>query len=316
MRNWATIGAILLWCALIPTGSAQSILSPPSGIEAPAIVPLGPHQTGAEPVSPNETHPNAKRLASQIAMALTNYTAEETVADIAARLEALGSPNATELATTFHFPGSWSQGRVLYPQLGGLGEEAASVMVVTEQMVGAPEGVRVFIRTLDVRLALDHGAWRFSGLASSGGTTVSSPGPIPQIALTVLNDPRIEMPDSARWDILSGAISPDLLAVMARLAERTPYGVTTLSQGHPFEVFGTDRQSDHTRGRAVDIYRLDQTLVIDDRAEGSFTHQIVKWLYDQPEIRQIGSPWRLEGPRGRSFTDRLHQDHLHVAVAR
>jgi NAD(P)H-flavin reductase len=81
-------------------------------------------------------------------------------------------------------------------------------------------------------------------------------------------------------------------------------------------VFGTDRQSDHTRGRAVDIYRLDQTLVIDDRAEGSFTHQIVKWLYDQPEIRQIGSPWRLEGPRGRSFTDRLHQDHLHVAVAR
>ena len=250
-----------------------------------------------------------------MALALTNYGADESAADIAARLDFTGSGNADQLAATFHIAGAWSQGRILYPQLGGLGDEAASVMVVTEQMVGTAEGVRVFIRTLDVRLALVEGSWRFAGLASEGGTQVMPTGPVPQIALAVLNNPRIEMPDSARWDILSGAISTNLLAVMARLAEKTPYGVTTLSQGHPYEVFGTDRQSDHTRGRAVDIYRLDNTLVIDDRTTGSFTHEIVQWLYDQPEIRQIGSPWRLEGPRGRSFTDRLHQDHLHVAVS-
>ena len=139
-------------------------------------------------------------------------------------------------------------------------------------------------------------------------------GPVSPEALAVLNDPRIEMPDSARWDILSGAIAPNLLRIMARLAERTPYGVTTLSQGHPYEVFGTDKQSDHTRGRAVDIYRLGDTLVIDDRAEGSMTYKTVQWLYDQPEIRQIGSPWALDGYGGKSFRDRLHQDHLHIAA--
>ncbi|WMT89150.1 hypothetical protein [Pelagibacterium sp. H642] len=302
-------------CTPIPTGSAQSILSPPTGTEAPAIIPLGPHQNGAEPVSPNETHPNAKRLASEVALALTNYSANESAADIAERVSFASAGAAVQLAEAFHFPGAWSQGRILYPQLGGLGEEAASVMVVTEQMVGTPDGVRVFIRTLDVRLALVEGSWHFARLASEGGTQIMPTGPVPQIALTVLNDPRIEMPDSARWDILSGNISTNLLTVMARLAERTPYGVTTLSQGHPYEVFGTDRQSDHTRGRAVDIYRLGNTLVIDDRASGSFTHDIVKWLYDQPEIRQIGSPWALDGYGGRSFTDKLHQDHLHVAVA-
>ena len=218
------------------------------------------------------------------------------------------------MAQLLYVPGAWSQGRVIYPQLGGLGDTRASVMVVTQQMVGTDAGVRVFIRTLDVRLALEGGQWRFASVQSDGGTQVLPSGPVSPEALAVLNDPRIEMPDSARWDILSGAIAPNLLRIMARLAEHTPYGVTTLSQGHPYEVFGTDKQSDHTRGRAVDIYRLGDTLVIDDRAEGSMTYKAVQWLYDQPEIRQIGSPWALDGYGGKSFSDRLHQDHLHIAA--
>ncbi|SEA97739.1 hypothetical protein SAMN05428936_11640 [Pelagibacterium halotolerans] len=298
-------------CAPIQNGWAQRPPSP----SAPEIVSPATHQNGAEPLSPNETHPNAKRLASEVALALTTYSQAETTGQIAERLDFAG-PGAEALAATFHVPGAWSQGRIIYPQLGGLGTGAASVMVVVEQMVGTPEGIQVFIRTLDVRLALSGGVWRFADLASIGGTLITEPAPLTQQALAVLNDPRIEMPDSARWDILSGGISPDLLAIMARLAERTPYGVVTLSQGHPYEVFGTDRQSDHTRGRAVDIYRLGDTLVIDGRAEGSEIHRAVQWLYDQPEIRQIGSPWALDGVGGKSFTDRLHQDHLHIAVAR
>ena len=234
-------------------------------------------------------------------------------ADIAARL-GFAPQGARQLAQLLYVPGAWSQGRVIYPQLGGLGDTRASVMVVTQQMVGTDAGVRVFIRTLDVRLALEGGQWRFDSVQSDGGTQVLPSGPVSPEALSVLNDPRIEMPDSARWDILSGAIAPNLLRIMARLAERTPYGVTTLSQGHPYEVFGTDKQSDHTRGRAVDIYRLGDTLVIDDRAEGSMTYKTVQWLYDQPEIRQIGSPWALDGYGGKSFSDRLHQDHLHIAA--
>lgn len=219
------------------------------------------------------------------------------------------------MAETFLVPGAWSQGRIIYPQLGGLGDTKASVMVVVEQMIGTAEGVRAFLRTLDVRLVLANGAWQFDRLVSSGGELITPPASLPAEALAVLNNPRIEMPDSARWDILSGQVSPNLLRVMARLADLTPYGVITLSQGHPYEVFGTDRQSDHTRGRAVDIYRLGDTLVVDDHAQGSATHDIVRWLYDQPDIRQIGSPWALDGYGGKSFTDRLHQDHIHIAVA-
>lgn len=35
---------------------------------------------------------------------------------------------------------------------------------------------------------------------------------------------------------------------------------------------------------------------------------------DQPEVSQIGAPWALDGYGGRSFTDVVHQDHLHVGV--
>ena len=248
-------------------------------------------------------------------MGLTTYTETETTGQIAARLDFTGA-GVQELAATFHVPGAWSQGRIIYPQLGGLGTSAASVMVVVEQMVGTQSGIQIFIRTLDIRLSLSGGVWRFADLASIGGTPITAQAPLAPQALAILNDPRIEMPDSARWDILSGGISLDLLALMERLADRTPFGVVTLSQGHPYEVFGTNRQSDHTRGRAVDIYRLGDTLVIDGRAEGSVVHQTVQWLYQQPEIRQIGSPWALDGVGGKSFTDRLHQDHLHIAVAR
>ena len=114
--------------------------------------------------------------------------------------------------------------------------------------------------------------------------------------------------------IHAGTVSDALLQTMADLAERTPYGVVTLSNGHPHNVFGTDRQSNHTRGRAVDIYRLGPTRVIDDREPASATHEVVTWLYDLPALSELGSPWALDGYGGRSFTDTVHQDHLHVGV--
>ncbi len=71
-------------------------------------------------------------------------------------------------------------------------------------------------------------------------------------ARAVLDDPRIDLPDSARWDILAGEVSPALLRLMSRAA-------------------------------------------------------------DEAAVR-IGSPWALDGLGGRSFTDVVHQDHLHIAV--
>lgn len=274
------------------------------------VVPLVPHQEGAEPLSPQETEAAAKQLASSIALALTTHEAGEGADAIAARLP----PEAQPYAAALHRPGTWSAGRIIYPQLGGLQPDSASVMVVVEQMWEETDGVHAEWRTLDVRLIRTGGVWQFDTLASNGGDPAAPPAALPPEAVAVLGDPRIELPDSARWDIYRGAVSPKLLALMTRMAEWGDFGVITFSTGHPWEVFGTTRQSDHSRGLAVDIYRLGERLVIDGREPGSAVHQFVEWLYQQPEVRQIGSPWALDGRGGRSFSDALHQDHLHIAV--
>ncbi len=124
------------------------------------------------------------------------------------------------------------------------------------------------------------------------------------------------MPDSARLDILAGRVSPILLDLMADMADQTPYAVAVLATGHPHNVFETDRISDHTVGRAIDIIRVGDRLVIDDRGMTSATLDLIDWLYYRPDVRQIGSPWDLDGTTSRrSFTDAVHQDHIHIAIA-
>ena len=266
-------------------------------------------------LSEAEVYPNAKRLASDIAQALTTYEPDQSMEEVVVDLDAVVDPDQlAEQARDLHEPGAWSRGRVIYPQLGGVTADRVSVMVTTEQRIGDAAEERRETRTLDVRLRLREGAWVVESLASDGGGPLPLPDDLPDEARAVLEDPRIELPDSARWDIIAGEVSPQLLRLMARAADQAPYGVVVLSTGHPFEVFGTDRQSFHTKGRAVDIYRVGDRLVIDDREEGSATYRFLEWFYDQPEVSQVGAPWALDGYGGRSFTDVVHQDHLHVSV--
>jgi hypothetical protein len=102
---------------------------------------------------------------------------------------------------------------------------------------------------------------------------------------------------------------------MLDLADQTSYEVAVLVTGHPYHVFETDRVSHHTMGQAVDIIRIGDHLVIDDRDENSATRVIVDWLYAHPDVLQVGSPWDIDGPGSkRSFADPVHQDHIHLAV--
>lgn len=261
-------------------------------------------------LSPNEPHPTIKRVAGEIALALSTYDRSDTPASLAARMPA----DAHDMADTLYVPGAWSRGRVIYPQFGGLREYSASVMVVLEQTIGRADEVQVITRVLDVRVVKDNEGWRFAALASSGGDIPVVPAVLVPEAYAVLDDPRIVLSDSARWDILDGTVSPRLLGILSRLAEQAPFAVATFERGHPWGIFGTDRQSDHSRGRAADIYRIGDRLVVDDRAEGSLTHRVAAWLFAQPDVARIGSPFRLNGFGSGAFTDALHQDHLHIAV--
>jgi hypothetical protein len=266
-------------------------------------------------VSLTEAEPEVKQLAVDIAYSLTTYEASD---DHRERLGALASVAGVDVLARASEPlihaGSWSRGQVVYPQMGGLTDERASVMVVTRQTVGSgSEPAFSVVRTLDIRLVLGKSGWEFDSLSSAGGT-FDSIGDL-ALAHAVARDPRIEMPDSARLDILAGRVSPDLLRVMTEIADRTPYGVVVLATGHPHHVFETDRQSHHTMGQAVDIYRVGDRLVIDDRSPDSATMALVQWLYDHPDVLQVGSPWDLdEETSRRSFTDEVHQDHIHLAV--
>jgi hypothetical protein len=334
--QWASPGSAQIWTAeptpgdepgpllapVVDPGTATSSSTTTSSTTATSTTTTPPPPAPEPPilaaryvVPVTEAEPEAKQLATDVASSLTTYEASD---EHMARFEALGSRSGADLLAAAAAPlthaGSWSRGEVVYPQLGGLRNGRASVMVVTRQTVGsdAETGFSV-VRTLDIRLVRGDSGWEFDFLASAGGTFEH----LEDLAAAhaVAGDPRIEMPDSARLDILAGGVSPKLLRVMAELADQTPYEVVVLTTGHPINVFETDRRSQHTVGQAVDINRIGDRLVVDDRDPDSATRRIVDWLYAHPDVRQVGSPWDVDGSgSSRSFTDAVHQDHIHLAV--
>lgn len=304
---------------MVAATTTTQVLTSTTTTTVPATVP--PAEVAAAPpvanryvVPQSEVAPDAKQLAVDIVYDLTNYEGDTDHANrLLVHADADHAPLA-EVVDPLTHPGSWSRGEVIYPQLGGLTADKASVMVVTRQTIGrGSEPAETVIRTIDVRLVRDESGWRFDHLASAGGSF----GSIEELALAheVANDPRIEMPDSARLDILAGRVSPVLLDVMAQLADVTPYSVTVLATGHPHNVFDTDRQSHHTVGRAVDIHRIGDTLVIEDHEQGSASMRAMQWMLDHPDVVQVGGPWDFDGQgSSRSFTNTVHLDHIHLAV--
>ena len=128
----------------------------------------------------------------------------------------------------------------------------------------------------------------------------------------MLDHPEIRLPDSAAWDIRRGDIDERLLQAMARLGERTPYAVAVLKSGHPRNVFGTSRVSNHAHGRAVDIYAVGEWNVISQRRESSDAYRASRWALDAIRPSELGGPWDLDGGAGIAFTNTVHQDHIHI----
>jgi len=215
------------------------------------------------------------------------------------------------------------RGEIVYPQLGGLdpmgpGARTASIMAIVRHRLTAKGGAeRDEVRVCDVRLAVQEGRWRVVDLVSVGGQPVDRPGELDPRASAVLDDPAIELPDTARWDIHAGRVDVDLLEVLAQAARSAPVSVTVLISGHPLNVFGTERLSDHSSGRAVDLWRIGGQAIVDSGPASDLTGQVQRAAFADPRVSQIGSPFGsdLDGPGvRRSFVNLVHTDHLHLAV--
>lgn len=305
---------------------------PSADTAADAAAPLEPtgdvQATSAEPPpfpdpfepAPNEVQAEAKRLGAMAAYVITNYEVDSSLTEVLATLP--GDPARAEALAlevhTVHQPGMWSRGTVEYAQLGGHLDGRISIMVVVRQEVGVEgsgEPERTETRTVDVRLMRgESGAWEFEEIASAGGQPVERPADLAPLAASVVDNPRIDLPDSAIWDIYSGHTDHVLLETMLDLAERTSYSVVVLHTGHPHHVFGTTRLSNHTVGRAVDIYMVGSELVIDAHDVTSSTYALSEWLVSRSDLKEFGSPWRFDDAVAHTFTNQVHHDHLHIGV--
>ena len=172
---------------------------------------------------------------------------------------------------------------------------------------------------MEVRLARgEAGAWALETIASSGGVPVERPDDLSERAAAVVDHDRIDLPDTARWDIYSGFANEQLLLVMLDMADRNSFKVVVLSTGHAYNVFGTNRVSNHSVGRAVDIYAIGtdagDELVIDSHDPSSVLYELSEWIVSRYDIREYGSPWKFPDGVAHTFTNQVHHDHVHVGV--
>jgi hypothetical protein len=261
--------------------------------------------------SATEPEPEAKVAAAGLVQIVGTYgrgggSLEETQARL--RDAGLAPSLADAVVPLLDADGAGSV-EIVYPQLGGLEPTEASVMVVARFTI---DGSSV-VRTVDVRLARTASGWQPTAIASIGGSP-----PVEQraseSALSLLDNARVELPDSARWDLEAGLVDDRVVELVRLLVERHRVAVTVFGSGHPLNVFGTDRTSNHTAGRGVDIWGIDGVPVADQQ-QSPVIAAIVQLALDAGAT-EIGAPADPDGPGGTIFTNTVHQDHLHLAFKR
>jgi hypothetical protein len=201
--------------------------------------------------------------------------------------------------------------QVLDAQYGGLLAASASVLVVCRWWHRRGRTVTPGGATYDVRLRRGLGGWRVTAVHPS------RPGPahrpLSGEERAVLRSSRIELPPAARADVLSGQVHASVLAAMLRLSERYRVGVSVVRSGHPLHVFGTDRLSDHPRGRAFDTFRIDGALVV----ARTTPRRLVTGYMEAAAAAgayNVGGPYLL-GAAPQFFSDGTHHDHVHAGFA-
>ncbi len=282
----------------------------------PAPVPTLPERPGPWTVPDGEVLPEAKQAAVDFLVAAMSFDDDGRDDDaLAARVEPTGQPVEPALPLLGLLPGTGPAAlAVRYSQYGGLNpaEDRASQMVVGDQLLLDGDGAlvrRPF--AADVRLSLVQGSW----VVTSSTPAFPDP-PLPPLDPAVealLEDDRVDLPGIAAADLRSGVVDASVAQALLRLAEDWQIGVHVFYSAHPINVFATDRPSAHTVGRAVDVWSLDGVPVVDQ--DTSPWRAFMEAALDAG-ASSIGGPAEPRPSEAAYFTDRVHQDHVHLAFPR
>jgi hypothetical protein len=195
--------------------------------------------------------------------------------------------------------------QVVFAQYGGILPASASVLVVTHPWPAVPDPA--VGSTYDVRLVRAGSTWQVTE------NHPSSPGPasatISAAAHQVLAHGRIQLPAAARADVASGQVHDSVLEAMLGLANSYRLGVSVVRTGHPLNVFGTTRPSDHPLGRAFDTWRINDQAVV---ATSTPKALVTAYMRAAATIGSynVGGPYLLGGST--FFSDDTHHDHVHA----
>lgn len=279
---------------------------PPFSRPAPSIGPYEPD--GVEP------YRNGKRLAGRVAQKLATFAPGSDARDLIGGIapDAMAPGELEKVVAPLVDRARRSTAEVVYAQLSGETQTTLGAMVLVRQHLDDASGNRrQVVRVMDVRLSRASGPWQLDRIASVGGRPSPRPRRIPAATKRALDHPNLVLSDTARWEIHRGEIDDGLLDALAGAADRFRIAVAVLKAGHPPTVWATDRPSAHAAGFAADIYAVDGRLVLHQRGTGTPAYRLSAALL-AGGAQQLGSPWVLAPGGDRSFTDAVHQDHVHV----
>jgi hypothetical protein len=309
-----------------PTASASSSSASssasPSSTTAPTTSPSAsptaaplPATTAWQPSS-NDIDPQVKLRAVQLIEALGAWPeGQQGTAAARAKVSALGLDPALA-AQAGGLTGSAPQAalQVLEAQYGGILTDSASVMVVCRQWTrGASGAVVPGGTTVDVRLSRSSPRWTVTALhpAQPGAAAAT----LPSAAEQVLSSASVSLPPAAQADIRSGQIHTSVLDALLTLARSYRIELSVVRSGHPLDVFGTNRPSDHPQGRAFDVWRINGHAVVDPATSRSLVEGFMRAAAAVGSYN-VGGPWQLSGGTGNQFfSDNTHHDHVHVGFS-
>lgn len=289
-------------------GGASAAATPPaaSASAAPSVLPQQVHWRPSR----YDVNPAVKARATELVEAVGTWSVGGQGAESArARVRALGLlPDLAQRAGALLADAPQAVTNVTFAQYGGILTDTASVLVICDQWLQNADGtVTQRGTTVDVRLT--KGTPRWNVTAFYPATPRRAAPQLPALAARILNNTRIRLPVAAAADVRSGTVSSNVLQALASLSKDHTIDVSVVESGHPINVFGTDRPSDHPRGFAVDIWKIDDRPVVDP-ATYDVVAQLMRTGISQGAY-QAGGPVQLS-PSSTYFSDNTHKDHIHL----